>query len=120
MDLDKLKSEHPATYKAAVQVGVNAERERVESFLIAGEQSGDMKLAVTSIQDGAEMNGKLLTQFTMAAANRRDLGDRADDDTEAAGADGAARETGEGDTAASELNAVAGRLAELMGYEGDV
>lgn len=122
MDLEKLKAEHPAVYQAAVQIGeqkgVTAERERVESFMIAGEQSGDMTLAMQSIKDGAEMSGKLLTQFTMAAANRKDLGDRSADEGDVApGADGQRRETGENNEHA--LDTVAGLVASKVGYSAE-
>jgi len=122
MDLDKLKAEHPAVYQAAVKIGeekgVAAERERVESFLIAGEQSGDMKLAQESIKSGAQMSGKLLTQFTMAAANRKDLGERAAEDDEVApGAEGARRESGENNEHA--LDQVTNLVASQIGYTAE-
>ena len=83
MDLNTLKASHPDLYSAVVEEGVSKERERVSAHLIAGEMSGDMKTALSSAKDGTEMTMSLQTQYMMAAANRKDINDRQDDDSQA-------------------------------------
>ncbi len=87
MDLQTLKAQHPAVFSAAMQEGVDKgvtqERDRAAAHLIAGEMSGDMKTALAAAKDGTEMTTALQTQYMMAAANRRDINNRADDDLEA-------------------------------------
>ena len=82
MDLTTLKASHPDVYAAAAKEGQIAERDRVTSFLVAGQMSGDMKAATTAIKEGSEMTMTLQTQFMMAAANKSDVQNRQDDDQE--------------------------------------
>lgn len=83
MDINTLKASHPDLYLAVFEEGVSKERERVNAHLIAGEMSGDMKNALSFAKDGTEMSMSLQTQYMMAAANRRDIADRQDDDSQA-------------------------------------
>lgn len=94
MDYETLKAKHPEVFAKVAQEGEQrgaaTERERVSAFLVAGEQSGDMKKAMTAIKEGTEMTASLSMEFVMAAANRGDRSRRSDDDDEAGGAaDGA-------------------------------
>lgn len=83
MDLTTLKAQHPDVYAAAAQEGQAQERDRVSSFIVAGEMSGDMKTATAAIKDGTEMTMTLQTTFMMAAANRSDVKARTDDEADA-------------------------------------
>lgn len=88
MDSSTLKTQHPAVHEAVVQEGATAavakERDRVNAFLVAGEQSGDMKTALDAIKDGSEMTATLSTSFLMAAANRGAIAAKDGDDASAA------------------------------------
>lgn len=86
MDLKELKAQHPEIYAAAVQEGVNQERERVTGHIIMGEASGHMKLAMECIQDGSGFNPVINAKYNAAAMNKGDRGNRASDeqDVEAA------------------------------------
>lgn len=102
MDLQELKAKHPDLYSAVRQEGVTQERDRVGAFIVAGEQSGEMKTALTAIKDGSAMTQTLSTQFLMAAANRGDTNARGDDDAAAAAAvDNVETDDAEADTKAS-------------------
>lgn len=95
MDLDTLKASHPGVYAAAVKDGVTQERDRVAAHLTMGEASGDMKTAVSAINEGSGMTASLQATYMAAGMNRADINDRQDDDTEANAGDQAG---GEDDT----------------------
>lgn len=116
MDLKQLKAEHPDVYAAAVEDGRKQERDRVSAHLIAGEASGDMKTAVSSIKDGSDMTVTLQTQYMMAAANRSDAAARAADDAAAAAAASGAVDTDEQREANANSRLMAA-AAELCGVE---
>lgn len=90
MDLVELKSKHLDVYTAAVQEGTEGilakERDRVNAFLVAGAQSGDMKTALDAIKNGSEMTATLSTTFLMAASNRGAVETRTAEEIEAAAA----------------------------------
>jgi ClpP class serine protease len=99
MDLNKLKTDHPALYKSIVDEtkaeALKDERDRVNAHLEAGEQSGDMKTAVESIRTGAAMTQTLMTKYMMAGMNRNDVATRQEDaKTASAALDGAKPATG--------------------------
>lgn len=85
MTKEELKAQHPDLYaavlnegkelgaKAAEETTLKAERDRVESFLIAGEGSGDMKTALEAIRAGTQMTGALQTKFLFAGRNKGDV-----------------------------------------------
>ena len=113
MDLNKLKSEHPALYAEAVSVGVTQgvaqERERVDAHLTMGDASGDMKLAITCISEGTEHTAAINAKYMAASMNKNAQNDRADEsegdlDTS-------------GDDADSGDDALAKATAELLGVE---
>ncbi len=80
MTLDELKAQHPALYAAAVGEGVHQgvvkERDRVNSHLIMGSSSGDMKTAMEAIKAGTEMTGALQATYLAAGMNRTDKTNR--------------------------------------------
>lgn len=115
MDLNKLKSEHPDVFAAAVAEGVTKERDRVSAFVVAGETSGDMKTALEAITSGAEMTTTLSTKFMMAAANRGAIAARDAESEEAAAAAAAGAQPDGERLSASED--VAKRTLALMGVE---
>lgn len=98
MDLAELKVQHPATYAAAVQEGTAQERDRVTAHVTMGEASGDIKTALTAIQDGSAMTGALSAKYMAASMNRGDVNARQQDEVPAvttdanAGADTAAQQ----------------------------
>ena len=88
MDLEQLKSEHPAVYKAAVQVGVTQEHERVTAHLKLAE-TGDMKTALEAIDSGDNLTQTIYAAHMAAALNRRDVNARDEDDKAVEDATGA-------------------------------
>jgi ClpP class serine protease len=94
MDLEKLKAEHPALYKAVVDgaktEAITAERDRVAGHLTMGETSGDMKTAIEAIKSGEGLTVALTAKYMAAGMNRKDIATRGDDAKTAAEAlDGA-------------------------------
>ncbi len=87
MDLETLKAEHPKLYAAILQTGIDTgitrERDRVAAHLTMGTQSGDMKTAMTAIEDGSEMTQKLQATYMAASMNRSDVDARNADDSDA-------------------------------------
>jgi ATP-dependent protease ClpP protease subunit len=79
MNLSQLRAEHPELFAEAVAVGVNQERERVTAHLTMGEASGDMALAVTSINNGAEMSAAINAKYMAAHMKRSELNNRQDE-----------------------------------------
>jgi len=73
MDLEKLKSLHPAVYRAAKAEGAQRERHRVSSHIIMGEKSGDLKTALAAIRNGADLTIEIQAQYMSAAINREDI-----------------------------------------------
>lgn len=114
MDLDKLKAEHPAVYKAAVEVGVNQERDRVVAHLKLGE-SGDMKTALIAVKDGADITQTTYAAHMSAALNRRDVKARDDDNKVVEGATNGVKPKVDED---SFQKAVTDRFIELVGNGG--
>lgn len=110
MDLNKLKSEHSDVYAAAVQVGVKEENERVSAHLTMGEASGDMKTAITAINDGSALTAKLQATYMAAGMNRSDISARAQESAAAAAAAAAAAS----DTPASGELSAADQVAALV------
>lgn len=89
MDLKQLKAQHPDVYSAAVQEGVDQERDRVTAHLTMGEASCDTKTAFAAIKDGSDMTATLQAQYMTAGMNRNDVANRQDDDVHASAGDNA-------------------------------
>jgi hypothetical protein len=70
MDLEELKSLHPAVYKAAKAEGAQRERSRAVAHLTMGESSGDLKTALASIRNGTELTPDMQAQYLSASMNR--------------------------------------------------
>ena len=113
MNIDDLKTQHPATFAAAVQLGRDAERDRVSAHLTMGDASGDMATAIAAIADGSEMTATLNAKYMAASMKKSELSARELDnpdelDTQAAGADEPKAE-----------DIVADVVCETMGYEDE-
>lgn len=115
MNLNELKAQHPDVYAAAVQEGVASERDRVGAHLTMGNASGDMETALAAVNSGDAMTASLQAKYLAAGMNRRDQDTRQQDDTSAAGADGA-NGGGEGEDAA---DLVCGAVESALGIVGE-
>jgi len=86
MNLETLKSEHPAVYAeavaAGVQRGVKEERDRVAAHLTLGDASGDMETAVAAIEAGDEVTQKVIALHTAASMRRGAVAARTEDNVE--------------------------------------
>lgn len=113
MDLKTLQAQHPDVYTAAVQQGVDQERDRVTAHLTMGEASGDNKTAFAAIKDGSEMTATLQATYMTAGMNRSDVAARQDDDAGADAGDNAGASDDQGDAA----DAVASMVESKLGME---
>ena len=101
MDEKTLQEQHPGLYSAVFNKGkaegkseaetkaaeaAAAEKDRIDAHLEAGEQSGNMKLAVESIRKGDKMTQVLSTKYMMSGMRRNSVEARASDDAAAAAA----------------------------------
>jgi ClpP class serine protease len=84
MDLETLKSQHPALYAAVFEAGfeegIEEERDRVVSHLNMGESSGDMRIAIKAINEGSKMTSTLQSEYMSAGMKRSDMQARQADD----------------------------------------
>lgn len=110
MDLKELQAQHPDVYAAAVQTGVDKERDRVTAHLTMGEASGDTETAFSAIKDGEDMTATLQAKYMAAGMNRSDVNNRQDDDDQASGADGAQASDSQGDAGDSVASLVEAKL----------
>ena len=112
MDINELKTQHPATFAAAVQMGAEQERDRVSAHLTMGEASGDMATATAAIADGSEMTALLNAKYMAAGMKKSEQTARVEDNPDdlgtsaTAGADGPKAE-----------DVVADEVCEAFGYE---
>ncbi len=86
MDQKTLMAQHPELYAAAVQAGVDQERERVCAHLTLAEASGAMDVGLSAIKDGSALSVGIQAKYMAAGMNRRDASLRTSDDGAAAGA----------------------------------
>lgn len=82
MDLKQLKTDHPAVYEAAVEVGRAEERDRVTAHIKMAEASGDTETAFRAIADGSRLTDSLLATYSAASMNRRLAVARAEDNVD--------------------------------------
>lgn len=91
MNIQELMMQHPDVYAAAVQIGTDAEFERVNAHLALGATSeAGMKIATKAIADGSKFGPIHSAQYQAAALNNADSQNRADDDADVTAVDGAA------------------------------
>jgi len=76
MNLQEFKASHPAAYAAAVNDGVEQERDRVSAHAILGEASGDMETALKAIKDGSQMTAAIDATYKAAAMKRDQIAAR--------------------------------------------
>jgi ClpP class serine protease len=98
MDLEELKTQHPAVYKAAAAEGASQERDRVGAHLTLGEKSGDLKTAFGAIRSGADLTMEIQAQYLAASMNRADTVERQAESDEADAATADADTTSDKDT----------------------
>lgn len=84
MDLEKLKSEHPALYAQVVaegeSQGVEKERKRATAHLILGKTSGAFDVAHDAIKDGTSASDEItFAKYTAARIDKTDIDTRADE-----------------------------------------
>lgn len=117
MDLKTLKAQHPDVFAAALQEGVEKERDRVSAHMTMGEAAGAMDIAAKAIADGEEYTAKHMAQYNAAALRSRDQQDRQSDDAAAgAAANGAAPAADEGGT---DADAVCAIVEAQLGITGE-
>ena len=73
MDLEELKAQHPAVYKAAQAEGSQREHERIVGHLSFGEATGALRTALAAIENGSEMTPQIAGIYMSAARNRADV-----------------------------------------------
>ena len=114
MDLEQLKAEHPAVYKAAVEDGVKQERDRVVAHLSLAK-SGDLEVAHAAIESGDILTQAIMAKHFAASLNKRDVATRQKESDEAAEATEGAN--GKSDDKDELGEAVFGRLTLLVGNQ---
>ena len=113
MDPEQLKAEHPAVYKAVVELGVQQERDRVQAHINLGE-TGDMKVALEAVKDGSDVTQSIYSAHLAAGINRRDIQSREDENEHVEGATNGAKTKHE-DTEDEMLGQVLTHLKRLVG-----
>lgn len=109
MKISELQAQHPELYAQVVGLGVNQERERVTAHLTMGEASGDMELAVASINDGSDMSATLNAKYMAAHMKRTESNDRTEENIQ----DVNTQNPEEG----NDDKAMAGAVAKLLGVD---
>ena len=79
MNLEQLKAEFPALYRACVELGRKQEHDRVASHIVMGRRVDDLRLAISSIRNGAAITD-VMPHYLAAGRNRRDIQARLEDD----------------------------------------
>jgi ClpP class serine protease len=79
MDLKELKAKHSDVYDAAVQEGIDQERDRVNAHLKLGSQSGAMETALKAIEDGSGMTMTLQAEYMSAGMKNTEVTSRQED-----------------------------------------
>lgn len=77
MTLAELMAAYPDAYAAAVQVGIDQERDRVSAHLTMGEAAGAMETAVAAIQAGDQLTPTRVAEYHAAGMKRALLAARA-------------------------------------------
>jgi len=114
MDLNELKTQHPAVYQAAVDCGTQAERDRVTGHLVMAEQSGDMTTAIKAIKEGEGMTQTLVATYLSAGMNRSSVQAREEDNDDATSALSDVDASAEAETEADKVAAI---VEEKLGLE---
>jgi ClpP class serine protease len=112
MDLQEFKAKHPDVYAAAVQAGVDQERDRVVGHTTLGKASGDMETAMQAIEEGSGLTATLQAKYLAASMRRKDIELREEDNQEI---DVPAEDSASTDSMG---NQVATLVEKLMGVQG--
>jgi hypothetical protein len=118
MDLIELKAKHPTLCAQLVAEGETAERDRVSAHLTMGSASGDMKTAMTAIEDGSAMTALISAKYMAAGMKRQDTVAREEDNVGPLGAEHSTKDDVTADEKASADILAAAR--EKCGVEADV
>lgn len=108
MDLATLQAQHPATFAAAVQQGIEQERDRVTAHVTMGNASGDIKTALSAISEGSAMTATLQATYMAAGMNRSDINARIEDEAPAANVEPTASNISDADKVAAMVAKAAG------------
>ncbi len=114
MDINELKAKHPAVFAEAVQIGATDERERVEAHLTLAKASDSIDIAIKAIESGDGLTAKYQAQYLAASMGKRQIEDRAADDTSATDAPAP-----KGDNGPDFEDQVAAELAAMTGVDID-
>jgi ClpP class serine protease len=114
MNLHELQAQNPDVYAAAVKVGTDNERDRVQAHLTMGEASGDMATATAAISAGDGMTASLQAKYLAAGMNRSDVSAHQIDSDEASAANSNAAPA----TTETDADKVAGIVEARLGIEG--
>lgn len=83
-NLQDLQAHNPDLYEAAVKLGAEQERDRVNAHLINGQSCDAMDIALTAIEDGSAMTQTLQAKYNAAGRNKADKVERQESTDEAA------------------------------------
>lgn len=75
-NLQDLQAQHPDLYQAAVKIGAEQERDRVNAHLINGQSCDAMDIALAAIEDGSPMTQTLQAKYNAAGRNKADKAER--------------------------------------------
>lgn len=82
MKFEEYRAAHPEEAAKAIALGAKQEQERVQAHITMGTQCGDMAIAVEAINSGVDLSHQpTAAKYLAAAMNRRDLDNRAADNT---------------------------------------
>lgn len=120
MDEIELQAKYPAVHAAVMQRGVDNERERAACHLTMGESSGDMKTALTAVENGDPMTELYRCKYAAHKMKQDDSKARIADDSEAEAADGAAPAASAADEKATLEEDTISFVEAEMGVSADV
>lgn len=78
----ELLAQHPDTYAAVMQLGVDKERDRVGAHLTMGTATGAMDTAIEAVKNGSEMTATLQAEYMTAGLASKQTETRAGDETD--------------------------------------
>lgn len=116
MDIETLRTAHPAVYAAVIALGVEQERDRVVAHTTMGVTFNAQDIALKAIQDGTPMTAALQAQYLCSGANKKEQEAVADDDKNTQAAVGGVDQTPE--NAEAEAEKVTAYVESKLGIVG--